>query len=198
MTASFGSRWLLLAAAAAAVLLAGCGLFGSGAGPVHPWTVNGTPYAGAGTLGVEPGQSTDFEVYVVNDANVPVVVTAARLIKMPGHPSGHLVHVAVETGKNRVLINRNWPPEDVGVRRMIGSTLPHGRVFIAVGFTARHPGMYVVAGIRLTYRTGGHTYHTNAWGGAASCIHRTKHGFPPPCPHSDHLINSIMDYINQQ
>ncbi len=83
MPASLASRWLRLCATFSVALLAGCGPTGNGLGPVHPWTVNGTPYAGVGTLGVEPGQSTDFAVYVINDAHAPVTVTAARLIKFP-------------------------------------------------------------------------------------------------------------------
>jgi hypothetical protein len=198
MTASFGLRWLLLGAAASVVILAGCRFMGSDAGPVHPWTVNGTPYTSVGGVGVEPRQETDFDVYVINDAAVPVTVTAATLIKIPGHPSGHLVHAALETGKNRVGINRGWPPSDVSLRPLIGARLPHGRVNIAVGFTAGQPGIYVVAGLRLTYRTGGYTYHTNAWGGAASCVQHTQLGLPPPCPHSGRLANLIMNYIHQQ
>ncbi len=108
------------------------------------------------------------------------------------------MHVALVTGKNRVAIDRNWPPQGVTVRPLIGATIPHGHVNVAVGFTSSNPGTYVVAGLRLTYRTGGHTYQTNAWGGAAGCIHRTRHGFPPPCRHDGPLMNSIVKYIHQQ
>lgn len=191
----------LLAVAAVGVTLAGCAAspFGSGdAGPVHAWQVHGTPYASAGTLGVYPHQVVAFAAYLVNDARTPVVVTRASLIGFPGHREGRLVRVAVQTGKNRLFIDRNWPPEGVSIEPLIGRRLPRGRVYLAAGFTAPAPGVYATVGLNVTYRTGGHIYRTQAWGGAVGCIAAGHPTTPPSCRGQIHLENSLMDYIHRQ
>ena len=184
---------LFLTAGVGALVIAGC----DSAGPVHPWRVQGTPFAVAGTLGVYRGQTTDFEAYVVNDAHGAVTVTGARLIRLPGYRSARLVHVGIETGKGHVGIDRDWPPQGVAVRPLIGASLPHGRVYLSGGIAAARPGTYLAAGLHLTYRTSGRTYQTDAWGGGASCVAPGHPGQPPGCRHADRLMNAIMDYIHQ-
>jgi hypothetical protein len=195
------TRLLLIAVALGMAALAGCAQSPStisDSGPVHPWLVQGTPFASAGTLAVYRGQVTAFGTYLVNDAKSPVTVTSARLIRVPGHPTGRLVHVAVQTGVNRLTINRNWPPELVSVRALIGARLPRGRVYLAAGYTASRPGTYATTGLLITYRTGGRTYRTDSWGGAASCIVQGHPTLPPPCRRSDQMTNTLMDYIHRQ
>jgi hypothetical protein len=167
-------------------------------GPVHSWQVHGTPFASAGTLGVYRGQVTDFAAFLVNDAKAPVTVTSATLIPMPGHPVGRLVHVAVQTGKNPLVIDRNWPPEGVSLQPLIGARLPRGHVPLAAGYTTPRTGTYATAGLLITYRTGGRTYHAHAWGGAVSCIPPGHPASPPACHRSDQLTNQVMAFIHRQ
>jgi hypothetical protein len=177
--------------------LTGCATAADASGPVHPWRVNGIPFASAGTLGVYRGQTTDFEAYAINDAHAPVVVTAARLIRVPGYSSAPLIHVGIRTGKVDMAVDRNWPPDEVTVRPLIGATLPHGRVYLAGGFASKRPGTYMAAGLQLTYRTGGHTFQTDAWGGGAACVAPGHPSSPPSCRHSTRLLNAMTDYIHQ-
>lgn len=187
----------VLLAVVGTLAFTGCVTAADASGPVHPWRIHGVPFASAGTLGVYRGQSTDLEAYAINDAHAPVVVTAARLIRVPGYSSTPLIHVGIETGKAHMAIDRNWPPDGVTVRPLIGATLPHGRVYLAGGFASKRPGTYLAAGLHLTYRTGGRTFQTDAWGGGAACVAPGHPSSPPLCRHSHRLLNAMTDYIHQ-
>jgi hypothetical protein len=156
------------AAAVLLVGLAGCGGSGdSASGPLQAYTSGGGVVASVAGLRLRPGQTADFDAYVVNTSGSPVKVTGVRLVGLPGYRTPQLVHVSAESGSNSIGSQLGWPPEGVALRGDLnGGTVPPGLTRIAVGVRAPARGVFVVSGLSLTYGQGASTV---AWGGSVTC-----------------------------
>lgn len=156
--------------------------------------------ADVSALPVRPGQSMDFDTYLVNNTGHRVQVTGASLAYQPGKPKARLLHVGLENSKNTVGVQLGWPPDGVHATPLIGAWLPPGRNYIAVGITGTHVGtVYPVAGVTLTVSDGGLQGEATAWGGGMACVYQTaqqrQHCIKGPDT-DQNLIQALQDYIH--
>jgi hypothetical protein len=159
-------RCCAVLAVTAALASAGCG---SSPGPLQEASSGGEPDVAAAFIGVDQGQAADGEVYVVNSAHSPVLVTGVSEVAVPGYPSGSLQHTAITNTGAGIAAARGWPPP-VPVRPAIGGTLPPGLSQIVFGFSGPRAGQdYAMAGVTITYEYHGQAYSVTAWTAEVAC-----------------------------
>jgi hypothetical protein len=160
--------WLrALLALALAGLVAACS--SDTPGPLRNVNQDGQPNFSVAWIKVDTGQSADFTTFLVNTAKDPVTLVSAKLIPIPGHPSGQLVYLAVGLHHDGVAAARGWPP-GVPIGGFKGTRLPHGQTNVIFGFRARANGAWYAAGIKITYKYQGATYQMDAWSASVACV----------------------------
>jgi hypothetical protein len=174
-------RCCAVLAVTAALASAGCGSSPASPGPLQEASSDGEPDVAGAFVLVDQGQAADGEVYVVNSAHSPVLVTAISEIPVPGYRSATLHHTAITKTGAGVATARGWPPPvpvrpaiggtlPVPVRPAIGGTLPPGLSQIVFGFSGPRAGQdYAMAGVTITYEYHGQTYSAPAWTAEAAC-----------------------------
>jgi hypothetical protein len=186
----------VLTAAVASLTGAGCGSSQS-AGPLQELTAGGKPALTAASVLVDPGQTADGEVYVVNSAHEPVTVTGVSEVVVPGELSGTLRHVAIATTGAAIAYARGWPPP-VPVRPAVGGTLPPGMSGIIFGFSGPRTGQdYTIAGVKITYDYHGQAYSVIAWVAEVACNvpdFRTTHS-QPACLTQKDKVNASVEHM---
>lgn len=153
----------------AALASTGCGSSPASPGPLHEETSGGEPAVAAAATLVDHGQAADGEVYVVNSAHSPLLVTGVSEVAVPGYPAGSLQHTAITATGAGIAAARGWPPP-VPVKPAIGGTLPPGLSQIVFGFNGPKAGQdYAMAGVTITYKYHGQTYTVTAWTAEVAC-----------------------------
>jgi hypothetical protein len=183
---------------AAGLILAamtGCGLFGSHGGPLQTLTDGGQANFSVGGGLDSPGQSADFTAFVFNHVHRPVTLVSAKLIPIPGHPAGQLIHEAVALHHDGIAAADGWPP-GIPIAPFKGARLPYGQSNIIFGFEGTRVGRnYMAAGLRITYRYHGKLYTTSAWSAAVACVTRDLNESMAPCKHAAQTANQATQKI---
>ena len=131
-----------------AALLAGCSTI-SGLDGTRGATM-------AGGMPVTPGQAADFTSFLANRSGETVVLSAARLLGVPGYRMPKLVGVLIQPGNSFLGAGSGWPPSDWSAREpklqaFRGFKLRPGQTAqLLIGVRARELGDYAIRGVSVT------------------------------------------------
>jgi hypothetical protein len=173
---------LVLAAALAVGPCVACGSASPwpSTGPVGLFTQinNGQLAIGASPVSVDPGQSANVELGVLNLAESPAKVVAVSVVAVPGIPSGLLAHAGLDQSAATPAV-RGWSAMP-GVTPLIGGELASGPGGILFGITGPTPGTdYAVAGLKIEYDYDGNRYTYIAWMADVACVTANWQHVPP-------------------
>lgn len=119
------------------------------------------------------GEPADFTGFLENHTGYAITLETAQLLPLPDFRSPRLAHFAVETGPQFAAADRDWPPAGPGyrLRPFAGARVAAGqRVNILYSVTARAPGNYADAGIRVAVLVDGSPVSVDVLSAAATCV----------------------------
>jgi hypothetical protein len=160
----------LTAGAAFGAVAAASGSAGAG-GPLTLVMAGRQPAFPVDSGGGAPGVPADFYVQVIDTAPGPVTLVSASLIPVIGHPAGRLAFLAIPLRRGNGIVGHGFPPLfKLPTRPFKGAQLRHGLSSVVFGIEGPNHRIYMVAGLRITYRYRGQLYSVNAWSASTDCM----------------------------